>query len=389
MSRPPTGRLLGRNLVAACLSLVLVACGAMSADRSADQIQRIAASAGSLTPEGFGRLQRGMAGGALILAARFDPATRGDVWDRPRGWTSLSLATPPPFPFGQLTNADAAALNAVLPIDDADFAPAQPFFLRVSAPERARALLCLTQAIYYEAALEPTEGQQAVAQTVINRVRHPDFPKSVCGVVYEGSQLPIGCQFSFTCDGSLARPPIEPFWSRAKFVAEAALDGFVAKDIGSATHYHADYVFPRWGPQMVKIVQLGAHIFYRYPGPAGAPQALTGAYSGRELAVALVSPAQAALEAARAAQGAQLADGQTQTLASVSGGRPMLLIPPASPGAPNAGAAGLDARAVVLPGQFVNGRRVPTRQEIARINAMLPPNPADDAPTVTAGGDGR
>jgi spore germination cell wall hydrolase CwlJ-like protein len=329
-----------------------------------------------------------MGGGALMLAARFDPATHGDGWGRPRGWASLSLATPPPFPFGQLTSVDAAALNAVLPIDDADFAPAQPFFLRASPPERARAALCLTQAIYYEAALEPTEGQQAVAQTVINRVRHPEFPKSVCGVVYEGSQLPIGCQFSFTCDGSLARPPIEPYWSRAKFVAEAALDGFVAKDIGSATHYHADYVFPRWGPQMVKIVQLGAHIFYRYPGPAGAPQVLTGSYAGRELAVLLVSPAQAAMQAANAAaaQNAQVAAAATLTLASASGDRPMLLIPPE---APDAATAASDARAVVMPGHYVFGRRIPTRAEIAKINAMLPPTPVDDTPIATAGGDRR
>jgi spore germination cell wall hydrolase CwlJ-like protein len=387
MSRRPAGRLLGRNLVAACLSLALAACGAMSADRSADHTQRIAAAAVSLTPEGLGRFERGMDGGALMLAGRFDPATHSDIWDRPRGWTSLGLAAPPPFPFGRLTNADAAALNAVLPIDDADFAPAQPFFLRASAPERARALLCMTQAIYYEAALEPSEGQQAVAQTVINRVRHPDFPKSVCGVVYEGSQLPIGCQFSFTCDGSLARPPIEPYWSRAGFVAEAALDGFVARNIGSATHYHADYVFPRWGPQMVKIVQLGAHIFYRYPGPAGAPQVLTGAYAGRELAVSLVSRAQAALEAARAARNTPLGAGQSQTVASVAGGRPMLLIPPASPGAPSAGAAASDARALVMPGHLVFGRRIPTRAEIATINAILPPVAADDAPVATSGGD--
>ncbi|HLY79819.1 MAG TPA: cell wall hydrolase [Caulobacteraceae bacterium] len=373
------------------MTLALAACGAMSADRGATQ--RIAVSATSLTPEGFTRLQRGMSGATLRLAARFDPAAHGDAWDRPLGWTSLSLATSPPFPFGQLTNTDAAALNAVLPIDDADFAPAQPFFLRASPPERARALLCMTQAIYYEAALEPTQGQQAVAQTVINRVRHPDFPKSVCGVVYEGSQLPIGCQFSFTCDGSLARPPIEPYWSRAKFVAEAALDGFVAKDVGSATHYHADYVFPRWGPQMVKIVQLGAHIFYRYPGPAGAPQVLTGAYAGRELAVLLVSPAQAAIQAANAAQNAQLAAqlaaAPAQSIAAVTGGRPMLLIPPAAPGAPDATMAGADARAVVVPGRYVFGRRIPTREEIAKINAMLPPTPVDDTPVVTAGGDGR
>ncbi len=346
------GRLQGRNLVAACLCLALAACGAMSADRNGDRTLRIAAAAGTLTPAGLIRLERGMGAGARRLAARFDPAALGDAWDRPPGWTALDLARPPPFPFGQLSGADAARLNAMLPIDDADFAPARPFFLNASGPERDRAVLCLTQAIYYEAALEPTEGQQAVAQTVLNRVRHPDFPKSVCGVVYEGSQLPIGCQFSFTCDGSLARPPIEPYWSRAKTVALAALDGFVAPAIGPATHYHADYVFPRWGPQMVKIVQLGAHIFYRYPGPAGAPQVLTGRYGGGELAVSLAGPSQAAIAAAKAAALA----GQIQVASTDAGGRPMLLIPPA---APDAGAAGSDARAVVIPGQVVAGRRVP------------------------------
>ena len=330
-----------------------------------------------------------MGGGAMLLAARFEPDAHSDAWDRPRGWSALNLGSTPAFPFGQLTSADAAQLNAVLPIDDADFAPAQPFFLRASGPERDRAVLCMTQAIYYEAALEPTEGQQAVAQTVLNRVRHPDFPKSVCGVVYEGSQLPIGCQFSFTCDGSLARPPMEPYWSRAKMVAMAALDGFVAKDIGSATHYHADYVFPRWGPQMVKIVQLGAHIFYRFPGPAGAPQVLTGRYEGRELAVALVSPTQAAFEAARASLNAQTGAGDVQTVAALSGGRPMLLIPPSWPGAPDAGSAGSDARAIVIPGQVVAGRRVPSRQEIAKINAALAPVPANDAPIATAGADAK
>jgi spore germination cell wall hydrolase CwlJ-like protein len=390
MSRRLARRLLGRNLVAACLSMALTACGAMSAERRADRSQQIADAARTLTPDGLARLQRSMGEGAMTIAARFDPAAHGDVWDRPNGWTSLSLVSPPAFPFGQLTPADAAALNAVLPIDDADFAPADPFFLHASGPERDRAVLCMTQAIYYEAALEPTQGQQAVAQTVLNRVRHPDFPKSVCGVVYEGSQLPIGCQFSFTCDGSLARPPIEPYWTRARTVAEAALDGFVARDIGSATHYHADYVFPRWGPQMVKIVQLGAHIFYRFPGPAGAPQGLSGRYAGGELAVALVSPAQAAFEAARAAaQGAQLGDGQAQVVDAASGARPMLLIPAASPGAPDADAAAADARAVVVPGQVVAGRRIPSRQEIARINAALPPVAPDDGPIVTAGGDGR
>ena len=345
MSRRLAGRPLGRNLLVACLTLALAACGAMSADRGADRTQHIADTARTLTPEGLARLRRGMAEGATSLAARFDPAAHTDFWGRPRGWTSLSLATPPAFPFGQLNAADAAQLNAALPIDDADFAPAQPFFLRASGAERERAVLCMTQAIYYEAALEPTEGQQAVAQTVLNRVRHPDFPKSICGVVYEGSQLPIGCQFSFTCDGSLARPPIEPYWTRAKTVAEAALDGFVAADIGSATHYHADYVFPRWGPTLVKIGQIGAHIFYRFPGPAGLPGALRQSYRGEELRVAMAGPRPAI----------------TLVNTITTAGQNYFYIEPRA----------AQPLRRPTPGTVLFGRRFPTRDEIDKINAAL------------------
>jgi spore germination cell wall hydrolase CwlJ-like protein len=357
------------GLVAACVCLALAACGALSADRSGDHTQEIADAAGHLTPAGLVRMQRGMGTGALAIAARYDPAPHLDDWGRSAGWATLNLAKSPVLTFGQLSTADAAQLNALLPVDDTDFAAAQPFFLKATGAERDRALLCMTQAIYYEAALEPLEGQQAVAQTVLNRVRHPDFPKSVCGVVYQGSQLPIGCQFSFTCDGSLTRPPAEPYWSRAKGVAEASLDGFVAKDIGSATHYHADYVFPRWGPQMVKIVQLGAHIFYRFPGPAGAPDVLTGRYAGNELAVSMAGPTQAAIDAAKAAALA----GQV-ALATAGTGRPMLLIPSANDAS--------EQTSVIVParpGQVVGGRRVPTKDEIAKINAGLPPVLAADS----------
>ncbi|HEY3798849.1 MAG TPA: cell wall hydrolase, partial [Caulobacteraceae bacterium] len=370
--RPPL-----QNLVAACLCLALAACGAKSADRSADRSGRIVDAARSLTPEGLLRLQRGMGDGALMLAARLDAAPHSDFWDRPHGWTSLDLAKPPPFPFAQLSLADAAQLNSVLPIDDLDLVPAKPFFLNAGGAERARAELCLTQAVYYEAALEPTEGQQAVAQTVLNRVRHPDFPKSICGVVYQGANLPPGCQFSFTCDGSLARPAIEPYWGRAKGVATAALDGFVAKDVGSATHYHADYVFPRWGPQMVKIVKLGAQIFYRYPGPLGDAGLLTGRYAGNELATSLERPLQAALATAKAVASGQARPGGAIAIpggvqaVNLAGGRAILMIPAAA----SALGAAADARAVVAPGQMVYGRRMPTRAEIAKINAQLGPLP--------------
>jgi spore germination cell wall hydrolase CwlJ-like protein len=321
---------------------------------------------------------------SVALASRFDPAPRQDFWDRPTAWTSLDLAKAPTLSIGNLNFADAAAINAALPVDDADFAPAQPFYLHAAGPERDRAVLCLQQAIYYEAALQPLEGQQAVAQTVINRVRHPDFPKSVCGVVYEGSQLPIGCQFSFTCDGSLARPPIEPYWSRAKEVAEAALDGFVARDIGPATHYHADYVFPRWGPQMVKIVQLGAHIFYRYPGPLGDPGFLSGRYAGGELKVSMTGPSPEAIAAAKAALAAGqigLADLTAAPAGMAGGPRIAAILPQAAQPAPQ-------VLQPPQPGEVIAGRRVPTKQEIARINAQLAPAPKeDDGPMATAGAD--
>ena len=382
--------LANRKLIVAAVCVILAACGASSADRSGDAVQRIVSEAGAVNTAGLVRLERGMTAASVALATRFDAAPHPDFWDRPAAWTSLDLTKAPTLPFAALSFADAAAVNAALPVDDALFAPARPFFLNASGPERDRAELCLTQAVYYEAALEPLQGQQAVAQTVLNRVRHPDFPKSVCGVVYQGSQLPIGCQFSFTCDGSLARPPIEPYWSRAKEVAEAALDGFVAKDIGPATHYHADYVFPRWGPQMVKIVQLGAHIFYRFPGPAGDPAVLSGRYAGDELRVSMTGPSPAAIAAAKAALAAgqiNLADmtaapAGIATTSATGAPRVAAILPQAAAPAPA-------AAQLPQPGEVIAGRRVPTRAEIAHINAQLPAADADDGPMTTAGGDTR
>ncbi len=143
------------------------------------------------------------------------------------------------------------------------------------------ALKCLTQAIYYEAANEPTLGKRAVAQVVLNRVRHPAYPNSVCGVVYEGVNDPV-CQFSFTCDGSLLRQPMARQWNESREVAIAALAGSVERSVGSATHYHADYVLPRWAYTLAKIEKIGAHIFYRFPGGAGSGSAFSGRWSGRE-----------------------------------------------------------------------------------------------------------
>lgn len=151
------------------------------------------------------------------------------------------------------------------------------------ALDRERALTCLTQAIYYEAASEPDAGQRAVAQVVLNRVAHPAYPKTVCGVVYQGSEKSTGCQFTFTCDGSLARMPVRLFWLRAENVARAALGGYVFAPVGLATHYHTAAVHPYWADTMNFIGQIGAHRFYRFGGPAGAPGLFQAAvYRGGE-----------------------------------------------------------------------------------------------------------
>jgi hypothetical protein len=181
--------------------------------------------------------------------------------------------------------ARVKALNLAAPFNPDRIVPAKPFVL-LSAKAGSHALSavdCLTAAVYYEAGNEPLTGQRAVAQVVLNRVRHPAFPASVCAVVFEGASRATGCQFTFTCDGSLLRAPTAGGWKRAQGVAIAALSGYVEPSVGYATHYHADYVRPYWAPRLVKLHSIGAHIFYLWPGAAGMPGAFAEKYAGLEI----------------------------------------------------------------------------------------------------------
>ena len=174
--------------------------------------------------------------------------------------------------------------NASHPIAKERNAPAQPFNLAAEGVlDEARATDCMTAAIYYEAGFESLEGKRAVGQVIINRLRNPLFPKTVCGVVFQGSDRTSGCQFTFTCDGALARKPDEEAWESARKVAIAALHGYVMKKVGNATHYHADYVAPYWSPSLVKVAVVGQHIFYRWTGGLGLPPAFGGRYAGGEM----------------------------------------------------------------------------------------------------------
>lgn len=181
-----------------------------------------------------------------------------------------------------LSPEEAVKQNEERPFDATPDTPARQFKLRADDNSRDRAIECLTQAVYYEAATEGADGQRAVAQVVLNRMRHPGFPATVCGVVYQGAELPTGCQFTFTCDGSLLRQPIPSVWARAKKVALDALSGHVFTPVGHATHYHADYVLPYWADSLAKQVQIGHHIFYRLKGGLGTDPAFSQRYAGKE-----------------------------------------------------------------------------------------------------------
>ena len=190
----------------------------------------------------------------------------------------------------QAVGEQAKVINAALPFTSDPLNAARPFDLKGSELDGRRALLCLTQAVYYEAGFEPVEGRRAVAQVVLNRLRHPAFPKSICEVVYQGANSGV-CQFTFVCDGALYRKPAHEAWLEAQDIARAALEGYVDRTVGEATHYHADYVAPRWAPLLDKVAQIGQHIFYRWPGAWGQPAAFTGRYIGEPVDPAALRPA--------------------------------------------------------------------------------------------------
>ncbi|WP_233243487.1 MULTISPECIES: cell wall hydrolase [unclassified Caulobacter] len=356
----------------------LSACAVFYRPGGTGQDGRAASPTRGFSDAHLARYASDMDGAMLSLARRHDPRPHTDYWGRVRGWERLDLANIPHFSAAVPDFDSARLINALrgsapLPVD-----PAPPFVLKASAADRTKALRCLTEAVYYEAGFEPLAGQEAVAQTILNRLRHAGYPKSICGVVYEGAARSTGCQFSFTCDGSLAREPNPSLWTRAESVARRALNGFVMKDVGVATHYHANYVAPYWAPTLVKLTQIGQHIFYRWTGPSGTLAAFRGRYRGGED----VTPDILLAADARILGGAPPSENQAVSLPL----RPAL----DSAALARAEAAGVgspalapQARLVMVPDAsapggerlrfqgVVAGRRIPTPDEVDRINQSL------------------
>jgi len=238
---------------------------------------------------------------------------------------SAAPPAPPPLLLKPVAADQAVQINDAIPVATGPNPAAAPFLFKGSAAARGQALQCLASAVYYEAGNQDADGERAVAQVVLNRVRHPAFPASVCSVVYEGSTRITGCQFTFTCDGSLYRQPDADGWRRAYKVAQAALSGSVYAPVGYATHYHADYVVPYWSSTLAKNAIVGAHIFYRWAGGWGQPAAFIKSYAGHEPdASALRNAALAVVHTAPTlAQGAAVAE----LVAKVPGAEALKLAP--------------------------------------------------------------
>ncbi len=160
--------------------------------------------------------------------------------------------------FGQVARSgyDAGAAVATGPLTVSAAVQGAP-----SPRVRGRDLDCLAEAVYYEARGESAAGQAAVAQVVLNRARHPNYPKSVCGVVFQGG-FAGDCQFSFVCDGAMSRPVEPTAWRQARQIAARALSGYVMTSVGRALNFHVSPTGTARDAAPGTVAQLGRHVFF-------------------------------------------------------------------------------------------------------------------------------
>lgn len=136
-------------------------------------------------------------------------------------------------------------------------------FLELSYDKKQKVMReveCLAKNIYYEAGSEPYKGKLAVAQVTMNRVKSNQFPRTVCGVVYQKSRGI--CQFSWVCENDL-HPRSGSQWKQSLKIAENILINKKSYNVvGGAKYFHATYVDPAWSNTKNMVAQIGNHIFY-------------------------------------------------------------------------------------------------------------------------------
>ncbi len=264
-SRASARALLGAVLLGSALGLVmggsyLAGGAARAAMAHARQVRLASAAADGFSESALRAEVSGMPAGAASIARRHDPFTAAGAAQRDREAALLAQRLERAAP--------APAANGRSPVIRASFVhgpvPARPYHLD-NPLAGSRELDCLSQAVYFEARGESAQGQAAVAQVVLNRLRHPGYPKTVCGVVYQGAH-DGACQFSFACDGSVRRARESAAWKKSQAVAARALSGFVLTEVGDATHFHVSRLGSVWGGSLVRVAQIGTHVFYRLTG---------------------------------------------------------------------------------------------------------------------------
>ena len=264
------GGLLG--LAIGCAYLGGTTARATTLRAQAERIQ--GATAAGFTEEALAAAAGGLDASALTIARRHDPYTSAGSAQRDRQAELLAARLEQLRAPGD-PNLRRASLTAPT---------AAPAFRVANALDASRDLDCLTQAVYYEARGEGADGMKAVAQVVLNRVRHPAFPKTVCGVVFQGAARSTGCQFSFTCSGAMRGRVNQAAWNRARTVASNAMSGSVFSRVGNATHFHTTAVTPGWRSSLVQVSQVGSHLFYRFGGRSSTGGTFT--YAARRAAPA-------------------------------------------------------------------------------------------------------
>ena len=246
---------------------------ANAADRRAD-ITRLAEAAGGGYSEAtlvgaaaeFDR-------GALAVARRHDP---------------YAVAGAPLR--GRQTVGDIRGVDLPSATDEGNSQGADGFQpARLSHLTSSRELDCLAKGVYFEARGEGQAGMEAVAQVIVNRARHPSFPKSICGVIYQGAGKGRGCQFSFACDGSMRRGVSGPLWARAQQIAARTIDGQVRSPVGTATFFHATRISPNW-KGLTRVATIGRHVFYRHSGKRGSASMLAKAPTFQTASAAVERP---------------------------------------------------------------------------------------------------
>jgi len=138
---------------------------------------------------------------------------------------------------------------------------------KIDDKKRSDAHVCLAEALYFEARGESVKGQFAVAEVIMNRADHGNFPESVCGVINQGtaSGRKYQCQFTYNCDGVTNRIHEKDAYERVMKVAHLTLDGAPRELTDGATHYHTKAVSPRWSRTFPRTATIGVHHFYRMP----------------------------------------------------------------------------------------------------------------------------